>query len=363
MCPALGAGGDKESKFLSIIARRASAKPSHRPSNKQRRSPLGRVRSVLVLLVSLAIVAISKSAYGAQNQELFVSDNTANFNETVLRFSATGSFLGNLGVGLPFKGPVGLTFDTAGNLYVANQGNNTILRYSSTGAYLGVFASAGLSTPEGVAFDSAGDLWACNYSDGSISRYSSSGALLAHITTGVPNPIAIALDSHDNIYISDDNQGPGTGIFRFAADGSHKTLFATGATLDPRGLAFDSNGLLYVANPYDNSIRRFASDGTDLGIFANTGLNAPFALAFDADGNLYVSNQLGGGIRHFSASGADLGTFAVVTTPAPANPVGLAFSPVPEPGSLALLAMGGIACLARAVLNRSRSRAGKMVNL
>ena len=75
-----------------------------------------------------------------QDQNLFVSDNTSDFHETVLRYSGNGTLLGNLGIGVPLNGPVGMAFDGTGNLYIANQGGNTILRYSNAGTCLGVFA-------------------------------------------------------------------------------------------------------------------------------------------------------------------------------------------------------------------------------
>lgn len=237
------------------------------------------------------------------------------------------------------SGPVGLAFDGSGHLFVANHGNNTIHRYLSTGADLGVFASAGLNMPTGVAFDSKGRLVVCNYGDGSLSFYSSTGTLLSRIVTGLLAPIALALDSNDNIFVSTPNIGANSGVFRFSPDGRQKTLFATGIDFDPRGLAFDQAGNLYVANQLGNTVQRFSADGLSLGTFASTGLTDPFALAFDAWGDLYISNQSGGTIRRYSACGEDLGTFAVVPT-THANPVGLAFFPVPEPMPLAILILG-----------------------
>jgi sugar lactone lactonase YvrE len=293
----------------------------------------------------LEFVSVSVACCWAQqeawSQNLFVANKTSDFRDTILRYSNSGVLLGNLGIGAPLHGPVGLAFDSQGNLYVADESSNTILRYSSSGGFLGVFANTGLSQPSGLAFDSSGSLVVCNYGDGSLSRYSPSGNLLSHVMTGVLGMDALALDQHDNIFVSNSNQGPGYGVFRFAPDGSHKTLFASSSELDPRGLVFDRSGNLYIVDNSANSVRRFASDGTDLGTFASTGLDHPFAAAFDAFGNLYVSNQIGGEIHRFSPNGQDLGAFVVI--PSPANPVGLAFFSVPEPAPLALLAVG--ACL------------------
>ncbi len=275
----------------------------------------------------------------AVGQDLLVANNTATATESILRFSPTGECLGNFTTTSFRGGPVGLAFDPQGNLYVANHGNNTIHRYSSAGADLGVFASTGLNLPTGVAFDRQGRLVVCNYGDGSLSIYSPTGTMLSRAATGLLHPIALALDGRDNIFISTPNLGPNSGVFRFSPDGTQRTLFATGVDFDPRGLAFDRAGNLYVANQLGNTVQQFNSEGVPLGTFASTGLKDPFALTFDAAGDLYISNQSGGAIRRYSACGTDLGTFAVVPA-AFANPVGLAFLPVPEPASVSILLLG-----------------------
>lgn len=275
----------------------------------------------------------------AEGQDLLIANNTASYNESILRFSPTGECLGDFAVAGFRSDPVGLAFASTGELYVANHGNNTIHRYSGTGTDLGVFASASLNLPTGVAFDSKGHLVVCNYGDGSLNIYSATGELLSHVATGLLHPIALAVDRHDNIFISTPNTGANSGVFRFAPDASQKTLFAAGVDFDPRGLAFDPAGHLYVANQFGNSVQRFTGEGISLGPFARAGLKDPFALAFDAAGDLYISNQAGGTIRRYSPGGEDLGTFAVVPT-ALANPVGLAFFPVPEPFALSILIVG-----------------------
>jgi DNA-binding beta-propeller fold protein YncE len=287
-----------------------------------------RQRQWLVVLLWGAAGCFGQQAT-AVGQDLLVANNTASFNESILRFSATGECLGNFAQTPYRSGPVGLAFDPTGNLYVANHSNNSIHRYSRSGDDLGVFATAGLNMPTGLAFNRLGQLVVCNYGDGSLSFFSATGTWLARVDTGLLNPLALALDSCDNIFVSTPDIGAHSGVFRFAPQGTQRTLFAAGIDLDPRGLAFDRTGNLYVANQHGSSVRRYSAEGIFLDAFA-TGLRDPFALAFDADGDLYVSNQAGGTIRRYSACGEDLGIFA--TVPATfANPVGLAFLPVPEP--------------------------------
>lgn len=275
----------------------------------------------------------------AAGQDLLVANNTAGLNESIMRFSPEGEFLGTFAATSFRGGPVGLAFAKNGDLYVANHGNNTIHRYSSTGADLGVFASIGLSSPTGLAFDRQGRLVVCNYGNGALSIYSPTGAMLAHFETGLLNPIALAVAHDDNIFVSAPMVGLNSGVFRFSPDGRERTPFATGSGLDPRGLAFDREGHLYVADQLSGTVQRFTTNGDALGAFARTGLRDPFALAFDALGELYVSNQSGGTIRRYSVTGEDLGDFATVTT-AGANLVGLAFFPVPEPTPLSVWLLG-----------------------
>jgi sugar lactone lactonase YvrE len=275
----------------------------------------------------------------AAGQDLLVANNTASFTESILRYSAAGEFLGDFAVTSLRGGPVGLAFDAHGNLYVANHGNNTIHRYSRIGDDLGVFASARLNMPTGLAFDSQGRLVVCNYGDGSLNIYSVTGSLLSHVITGMHNPIALAVDSGDNIFVSTPNITANSGVFRFAPDGTSGMLFATGNDLDPRGLAFDRAGNLYVATQFGNAVQCYSANGIPLGTFAHAGLSDPFALAFDAIGDLYISNQFDGTIRRYSAAGEDLGVFATIPIK-DTNPTGLAFLPIPEPGHLALLLVG-----------------------
>jgi sugar lactone lactonase YvrE len=246
----------------------------------------------------------------AAGQDLLVANNTTSYNESILRFSPAGEFLGDFAVTSFRGGPVGLAFDSNGNLYVANHGNNTIHRYSRTGADLGIFASNGLNLPTGLAFDSQGRLVVCNYGDGSLNIYSATGTLLSHVVTGMLNPIALAVDSGDNIFVSTPNIAANSGVFRFAPDGTQGMLFATGIDLDPRGLAFDRAGNLYVANQHGNTVQRFSPAMESRSGLCPHGIARPVCARVRSARRFYISNQSGGTIRRYSASGEDLGIFA-----------------------------------------------------
>ena len=127
-------------------------------------------------------------------------------------------------------------------------------------------------------------------------------------------------------------------------------LFAGSGMDTPIGLAFDSAGNLYTGN--DNHsfavwIQKFTPSGTGSQFTNNVG-NRPSGLAFDSAGNLFVANHNNtfGSIREFSPTGTDLGVFAD-NLDGLNVPMYLAFGPVPEPTSAALLLGSGAMLLLR----------------
>jgi sugar lactone lactonase YvrE len=76
------------------------------------------------------------------------------------------------------------------------------------------------------------------------------------------------------------------------------TTFTVGFS-NPKGLVFDGNGHLYVADAGKNAILVFTiPDGS--GSTYLSGLNAPTGVALDQDGNLYVSEAGSGNILKFT---------------------------------------------------------------
>ena len=179
-------------------------------------------------------------------------------------------------------------------LYVSTW-NNTIEMFDlATGTHLGVFANTGVDHPMGLAFDSAGNLYVANSFGSSfgstIMRFTPSGTRSLFASTGSHYPDGIAFDRAGNLYVA---YGGDTGnmIERFTPDGVG-SIFASSGLVNPKVLAFDGAGNLYAAN-YTYSpatIERFTPGGVG-SVFAHTGLNYPVGLAFDSAGNLYAANQ------------------------------------------------------------------------
>jgi len=115
-------------------------------------------------------------------------------------------------------------------------------------------------------------------------------SLIKLLVTLVASLMPIAAHANPGDLYATDNRS----IRVYAPDGTSH-IFVSGL-LRPRGLAFDSDGNLFVATIdtatlFDDrgQILKFAPDGT-VTVFANgAGLHSPEGLAFDRAGNLYVA--------------------------------------------------------------------------
>jgi DNA-binding beta-propeller fold protein YncE len=210
----------------------------------------------------------------------------------------------------------------------------------------------------GIAFDGAGNLYVANDLFPKIMKFNADGVGSPFASfSGFAHPTGLAFDSAGNLFVADSFAGGGE-IVEYTPDGSRYSIFASSGLSSPSGLAFDRMGNLYVANQGDNTIEKFTPEGVG-SVFASSGLSSPTGLAFDSAGNLYVANQGNSSIDKFAAdgSGSVFATFAtagqllfqprfLAFTDDTGVPLPLA-NQVPEPASLVLLVIGSLGCLAR----------------
>ncbi len=175
----------------------------------------------------------------------------------------------------------GLAFDAAGDLWVAVGIGNKLLQFTPAQLAAGgtptppvvISATPGgsLLTPIGMAFDPAGNLWVANHGGVSLVKFAASQLAASGsptpavtITNGLSNPFGIAFDASGNLWVADS----AAGALRYdAADlGSASASPAaaiTGAALPggPEALAFDASGALWVAEHSTEDLRQFTNPG------------------------------------------------------------------------------------------------------
>jgi len=169
--------------------------------------------------------------------------------------------------------PVGITFDTSGNLYIADRSNNRIRKVDTNGIITTVAGSGGLggfgyggdggyatnavmNAPGGVAFDAVGNMFIADTANHVIRKVD---------TNGIITTVA----------------GNGTGAF------SGDNGAATNASLNlPESLIVDPSENLWICDAGNNRIRRVDTNGIITTI--NFGLSVTEVL-MDPKGNLFIA--------------------------------------------------------------------------
>jgi len=105
----------------------------------------------------------------------------------------------------------------------------------------------------------------------------------------VSNP---ALDSSGNIYCTfSGSRGQKVPVSLYQIDLNYNLKPFVSDLMNPTGLAFDRNGLLYISSRYNGTIYRATSAGA-VSTFVK-GMGIATGLAFDKDDNLYIGDRSG----------------------------------------------------------------------
>ncbi len=145
---------------------------------------------------------------------------------------------------------------------------------------------SGLSSPVGMAYDTAGNLYVANWSAGTVLRLAPDGQ--RHVfAKGLSGPSGLAISPAGDIYVASYNEDV---VWRFTPGGEQTVFVRELAT--PAGLSFDSRGRLLIANRRTNQILAAHPDGKIE--VAAEGLQTPVGAVELANGDLLVSNIAGG---------------------------------------------------------------------
>jgi glucose/arabinose dehydrogenase len=181
-----------------------------------------------------------------------------------------------------FINPRGITYSaTTGNFYVANSNVPGSISQVTPGGVVSTYLSSGVRAPYGVSLDASGALYIGNNGNYTLTKASGGSATAFATFTPGAGTRGTAVDGDGNIFTS-----VGNGIQKTSPLGDTSTFVASGMGF-PFGLAWGSNGNLYVASYTDNRVYAYDSLGTSLYNFT-TGLgtsNRPRFVAFDIEGS------------------------------------------------------------------------------
>ena len=247
---------------------------------------------------------------------------------------------------------LGVAVDSSGNVYIADTNNNVIRKVTgSTIATIvgsntapGPFGGDGggasgsyIFHPTSIAFDGLGNYYIADSGNRRIRKVDKNGIITTIAGTDtagynsddvpatlseINNPQAIATDAFGNIYVADTNNHrirmitpggtistiAGTGRAALSGDGGPAKAASVN---NPKGIAVDSDGNVYISDTNNFRIRVITRDGNIQTIAGRGGsgsdgdggpaLQARFAfptgIAVDAAKNLYVSDNQNNRVR------------------------------------------------------------------
>jgi len=260
--------------------------------------------------------------------------------------------------------PSGLTFDSQGNLYIADRANHRVRKVNRKGIIStvagngtagfsgdgGPATQASLKLPSGVVVDKQGNLYISDRSNNRIRKVNTKGIIQTFAGNGkdgyhgdnmpalkatIDKPFGLALDKHNNLYIADrgnnrirkvDSSGlistvAGDGGFYFIGDNgpAYRASIA-----GPTGVTVDDNGNIYIADRSNNRIRMVDKQGLirtimgtghqeyngDSELGRETNLHLPFSVTLDKNGDLLVIDRSHYRIRKLIMKGSKVTTLA-----------------------------------------------------
>jgi len=178
---------------------------------------------------------------------------------------------------------------------------------AGTGSYTFAVTAMG----DGTNYESSG----ASERSAAYSYTAPSGGFAITAFDGFDEPRGVAVDASGYIYVADSNN---SAVKRMDADGSNIVTLSSEFSY-PCGIAVDGSGNIYVADTYNNAVKRMNADGSDI-VTLGSGFSYPYGVAVDASGYIYVADTENNAVKRMNADGSDIVTLGSGFS----NPVGIA---------------------------------------
>lgn len=208
-----------------------------------------------------------------------VKYNINGASEVILRGEAT-----NGGI----YGPNSLAFDADGNLFYSNGYTHSIVKASLDGA-TETFA-ANLNFPVYITFDKKGVMYVAQIGSDTVDKVYQDGRVEPFVTS-IRNPYCLAFSPDGVLYVCNSAEGE-SGVYRILEDGA-PMIFLEPFSNSLRGMAFDRDGYLYVAEEDSGYLYRVSPDGDRIQFTRDLGATAGLAFGYgDSAKTLFACSGL-----------------------------------------------------------------------
>lgn len=222
-------------------------------------------------------------------------------NKRVQKFDSNGTLITTWEVP---GNPHGIAIDSNDNVYVADYSSQRVRKFDSNGAPITTWAVPG--RPHGIAVDLNGNVYVPDFTNNQIHKYDSSGNVTAQWTSLYP--FSVAVDSSGYVYVTQIGNkhriqkwdSTGKFITSWGSEGSENGQFK-----EPRGVAVDSYGNVYVGDSGNDRIQKFDSNGNFITQWGSEGVGDgqfqfPNGVAITASNNVYVADTGNNRIQEFA---------------------------------------------------------------
>jgi DNA-binding beta-propeller fold protein YncE len=261
---------------------------------------------------------------------------------------AEGPILGSGGAGNTagqFRVPSGVACDDAGNVFVCEWGKSRVQAFSPDGAFLRKWGGEGknqglFAFPTGLAAGRGCFVYVADQDNGRVQKFREDGTFVAQFRQTGCSPYGLAVGPGGNVVVIDTHgrywvftpegglvgwRGRGTRV----EDGTaHRTGWfgpeetysyekqvgfwgetgpfdGDGEFFEPRGIAVDSQGNVFVADTRNHRIQKFTANGAFLCKWGSRGrgpgqFDFPYGVAVDGAGNVYVADKYNNRIQKFA---------------------------------------------------------------
>jgi DNA-binding beta-propeller fold protein YncE len=230
-------------------------------------------------------------------------DYKSQFNRTygvrIEKYSKDGEFISQWGADAgsgdgQLQRPSAIDLDTKGDIYITGINNHRVQKFDSSGKFIAKWGARGEEDglfrggARSIGFDKMGNIYVLDYN--SVQKFTPAGEFLARWKTKGEQASRLAVDSHSNVYVTDQNSHAvakldpkGNVISQWGCAGIGDGLFSL-----PGSIAVNQSGHTIVADLWNYRIQSFDSDGKFLSHWGSEHWFAIKGLASDASGNLYV---------------------------------------------------------------------------